>query len=473
VSAVRTAAIALALVLALAGLRSAMQPRATAVRFVPALAALPEPGDIVARVGSAGVAFEELDAAAQGALATAFGELDRTALEVLARRCRRIAEESMAAAAGLSRQAWLARLWEQSRPDAGALASVAASNREALGASQPDSELLVHLLTLREFRRKLGAALPVLEMEAVDLFRRCRQSPKATVAVCAGRNVLGEELLSWGVEELVRKRRLANEKICSALAGAAGDRLLLETEASASGISVEELLGEAERWAPEPSFDEIHEMAENRLGTLDEATWEEARQKLLQRNRRRQRDELLAALRARYRPHCGVVVAGAPARRAAGGVEYFGAVGCSLCTPGYALLERLRGRFEPDGVSFTWRHHVDPDFAPQFLDAVAIDCAASQGKLWDYLDARVGLSLARSDAAGEAGLDPEAFASCRLDALSAVAVLDAVDAADGLGLRGAVPSWRIGEATLRGWRSEEELAGFIEDSDAAGTAQVP
>ncbi|MFT5040571.1 MAG: hypothetical protein ACI8TX_001537 [Hyphomicrobiaceae bacterium] len=452
----------LAAALATIGVAAATTCGAPTSAMRPTLEPPPSNQSIVARIGKQPVPFEALNGASQGAIAAAYTELDRELARATVEGCVRLAQDQTARSLGMSRKGWLERLWENARPTEAEIDAFQIANVKAFQDSTPAPELIAHLLTLRQYRTSLAEAVPTFEISESDLYRRALYAPHERLALCANNSVTAARALAWAGPSLVRKQALANESVCTALNGAAGDKLLLEFQARRQSTDVASVVAEAEANAPEPSFDEIHEMAENRLGALNDANWAEGTERLMARNRERERLALFERLRVDFAPQC-LMTAPEPrtATTRANTLVYYGAVGCPLCTPGYALLARLHKRLASDGLTLRWSHNFDPAFAPQFVDAVAIDCAREQRRMWNYLDARMGRALNRESAAADAGLDTDSFAACRAHPARAIAVLEEIHRAGRLGFKGAVPSWKIDQTPHRGWQGEEVLTAAL------------
>lgn len=419
---------------------------------------IPSRDSVVAAAFGAPIRFDALDQASEGSLSDAFALLDEVLAEAIREGCRRWSEEAIADTQGQSRLEWREQLWASSVPHSDAVASFIRSIRKGLPGSEPNAEYVYHLISYKAFQESLAAQVSTAEFEQTGIYARAIADPDNQLVDCNGRPVSGAIALDWAGPELVRKRYLADQKICQVLDAGAGDKLLLAAHAERSGVVLEELVASARSKAPEATRDEVHEMAENRLGALNDANWAEAEERLADRNEKREERTLIEEIRRSARPRClwsrREPRAIQPARKE---LRYYGTTNCTLCTPGYAMASRLRKRLEGRGIDVVWVNHLDPSFTPQFVDSVAVECARRQNKTWDYIHARMGEELSRGDAGDRAGLDQQAFSDCRASASAIIAVLEAVETAKALGLGGAIPSWTIDGQPLRGWQSEETL----------------
>ncbi|MGH9522673.1 MAG: thioredoxin domain-containing protein [Terriglobales bacterium] len=143
----------------------------------------------------------------------------------------------------------------------------------------------------------------------------------------------------------------------------------------------------------------------------------------------------------------------------------FGDLECPACAAAYPTIRDLRAQYG-DRVRFVFRHYPFPQMHPFALKAaVASECAAQQGKFWQFVDRAYAAngdlavpSLERY--AGELGLDTQAFHQC----LASDATLPIVerDQADGLalGVR-ATPTFFVGQRKIEGALSAYQFSALL------------
>ena len=143
----------------------------------------------------------------------------------------------------------------------------------------------------------------------------------------------------------------------------------------------------------------------------------------------------------------------------------FGDLQCPACAAVYPEIRDLRAHYG-DRVRFVFRHYPLPQIHQFALKAAeASECAAQQGKFWQFVDraydAKGDLAVPSLERyAGELGLDTQAFHQC----LSTDATLPIVerDQADGLalGVR-ATPTFFVGKRKIEGALSEYQFSALI------------
>lgn len=154
----------------------------------------------------------------------------------------------------------------------------------------------------------------------------------------------------------------------------------------------------------------------------------------------------------------------------------FGDLECPACAAAYPTVRDLRTQYG-DRVRFVFRQYPLPQIHPFALKAAeASECAAQQGKFWEYVDRAYSAngdlavpSLERY--AGDLGLNAREFHQC----LSTDATLPVVerDQADGLalGVR-ATPTFFVGKRKIEGGLSEYQFASLIAE-DLTNESKAP
>jgi 2-hydroxychromene-2-carboxylate isomerase len=122
-------------------------------------------------------------------------------------------------------------------------------------------------------------------------------------------------------------------------------------------------------------------------------------------------------------------------------------------------LKRVRSAHVND-TRIEFRHHFPETVLALFRDALAFECSARQGKLWQFGDwvARGGVV---ESAASALLLDERAYAACLRDPETAAKVLDDTAEALRLGFHRAVPSWVVGRRPRRGHQGELTISEAI------------
>jgi protein-disulfide isomerase/rhodanese-related sulfurtransferase len=156
----------------------------------------------------------------------------------------------------------------------------------------------------------------------------------------------------------------------------------------------------------------------------------------------------------------------------------FGDLQCPACAASYPIVRDLRAQYG-DRVRFVFRHFPFPSIHPFALKAAeASECAAQQGKFWEYVDraydAKEDLAVPSLERyASELGLNPQEFHQC----LSSDVTLPIIerDQKDGmaLGVR-ATPTFFVGKRKIEGALSEYQFSQLIaEDLENASKTAAP
>jgi protein-disulfide isomerase len=304
--------------------------------------------------------------------------------------------------------------------------------------------------------------------------------PSAPVAEVGGKTITMGELeqaLAPQLTEVDRQRR----QILEQGLGGVIEQKILEAEAAARGISIEELY-KAE--------------IESKVGTITDeeaSTWYEANKQRVNRpldqilpqlksylanlKRSSLREELVAALRVKYAPRvlleplrAAVAEAGSPAKGPAGApvtmVEFsdFQCPYCSRVLPSIRQAQQVYG----DQVRLVFRQYPLVSIHPNAQKAAEASlCAFDQGKFWELHDAmfanqqELGVDQLKAKAAA-LGLDAAKFNAC-LDSGEKAAKI-ASDTADGsaIGVNGT-PALFINGRFLNGAVPFGEIAKIVDD----------
>lgn len=155
----------------------------------------------------------------------------------------------------------------------------------------------------------------------------------------------------------------------------------------------------------------------------------------------------------------------------------FGDLQCPACGAVYPEIQSLRAQYG-DRVEFVFRHYPFPSIHPFALHAAeASECAAQQGKFWEFVDRAYAAKEDLSDPsleryASELGLNTQAFHQC----LATDATLPIVqrDQADGLalGVR-ATPTFFVGNRKIEGALSEYQFSALLAEDLQKQRANTP
>jgi protein-disulfide isomerase/uncharacterized membrane protein/rhodanese-related sulfurtransferase len=157
----------------------------------------------------------------------------------------------------------------------------------------------------------------------------------------------------------------------------------------------------------------------------------------------------------------------------------FGDLQCPACAASYPIVRSLRQQYG-DRVKFSFRHFPLPTIHVFAMKAAeASECAAQQGKFWEYVDRAYDSKGDLKDEslegyAGELGLDKDRFHQC----LATDATLPQVqrDQADGLalGVR-PTPTFFVGKRRIEGALTEYQFSTMLLDDlqSAAKLSESP
>jgi hypothetical protein len=275
------------------------------------------------------------------------------------------------------------------------------------------------------------------------------------VATCLDGTVTRAQVERFAAFPLYRRRAGVVAMACRQFEIDYSTPLVLHRIAAKKGISVDELMRSVETQAAPVPEEKVEALARERYGDAAPASREKVRLALAVARRVEDRMAYVQRLRRETRGTCVLerppdpVVEmrgeGEPRGQRPLRVAYFANFRCPHCAAGWATLRSLRDRFGPR-IAIELRHHF-PDVAwTTFRDALAAQCAARAGRLWDHVDGRYTAPRA-----------------CLDDPTTAVDVLSDTEEALRLGFREAIPSWVIGRRPRRGAQSEQTLATMIRE----------
>lgn len=260
------------------------------------------------------------------------------------------------------------------------------------------------------------------------------------------------------------------------------ERTLLENEAQARSVSVEELIRLEVEERLQPATDEaIQEFYDDNRDRLIAGSFEELIPDIAEYLSQVESNRLDAELRDRLRekatvrwilepPRSEILVPdGEPARGpqdAAVTIVEFSDFQCPFCKQSHPVVEELLAEYG-DRVRFVYRDYPLPNHPRAFPAAEAARCAGEQDRYWEYHGNLMTVAGDLSDEdlakrAGEADLDLDAFSDClesdRQEAAIQASIEDAVDA----GVN-STPSFFINGRLLPGARPLEELRRIVDD----------
>ncbi|HSB61405.1 MAG TPA: thioredoxin domain-containing protein [Vicinamibacteria bacterium] len=305
-------------------------------------------------------------------------------------------------------------------------------------------------------------------------------APPAVVAEVDGVPISGEELEGRVDRRLARLRQEEYEIRRQALDELIGERLL-EKEASARGISKEEMLrDEVDRQVKEPDHslvEQLYQQNKSRFaGQPKDEVAREIRKALTERARAERRAALQQKLRQKAEvrvrlepPRIDVPVpASAPAlgpRGAPVTIVQFTDYQCPFCHRAQATIDEVMGAY--DGrVQLVHRDFPLDNHAQAFPAARAARCAGEQGRFWDFhrnlMTVRGTMDEAdlRSRAAS-LKLDPGAFATCLSSGRHDAAIRESLEAGTRAGVQGT-PAYFVNGRMLSGARPFEAFREVID-----------
>jgi protein-disulfide isomerase len=322
-----------------------------------------------------------------------------------------------------------------------------------------------------------GLAVPACARSADDAAAAEKPAASAQAVAEVGGQTIGYADLEGLLEAQSRRQY---RQFLEAVVDEAIARKVLELEANARGISVDELLRtEVEAKTTPVTTEEVDAFyAQNQAriqGTLDQVR-PQIEQYLRQQRQVGLRDQLLSTLRLRYGARSllpvermDVAEAGSPARGPAGApitIIEFSDFECPFCNRVLPTLEQAITTYG-DQIRLVFRQFPLNIHPHAQKAAEASLCADEQGKFWQLHDAmfadqkNLGVDQLKAKAA-ELGLDSAAFDAC-LDSGKFAARI-AADMADGqaAGVNGT-PALFVNGRFLSGAVPFESLAKVIDD----------
>lgn len=290
------------------------------------------------------------------------------------------------------------------------------------------------------------------------------------------------ELDEWIKEELFRRQTNDREPAklhelrAEALQNMVSQRLL-EAEASARGVTPEELV-QAETRSIEVSDEDVRAFYDRHAAQLGGASFEQAepriRQHLSQQAMSQSANALLRSLRQEHdveilleAPRVEVAAEG-PARGpedAPVTIVEFSDYECPYCRRIEPTLAQIVERY-PEQVRLVYRHFPIDSIHPRARAAAeAATCAHRQDRFWEYHEILFSNEDYGDEAlrgyAEQAGLDLEAWETCREDPATKRAVQEDVDAGRAVGVTGT-PAFFVNGRPLRGAVPLENFVQVIE-----------
>ncbi len=305
------------------------------------------------------------------------------------------------------------------------------------------------------------------------------QGDADVMAVVGGSEITEEEVAELVAGELLRVNRERYEILEKGLDNLVTTRLL-ELEAEAKGISVDELLAEAvESKVKPPSQEQIDAFYEARKGQIQqpkEAVEERIGQFLTQQQQQTALAEFIVELKAKYsfesflEPlRIPVEVAGFPARGPEDApvvIVEFSDFECPYCSRVIPTLEQVVETYG-DRVRLVFRQFPLNNIHPNAQKAAEASlCAHDQGKFWEMHDLmfkeQKSLELEQlKEKAARLELDVEAFNECIDSSKYAEAVMSDLEAGSQVGVSGT-PALFINGRFLSGAQPFEQLAAVID-----------
>ena len=306
------------------------------------------------------------------------------------------------------------------------------------------------------------------------------QADPKVMAVVGGSEITEEEVAGSVAGELLRVNRERQEILERGLDDLITSRLL-ELEAEAKGISVDELVAEAvDSKIDPPSQEEIDAFYEARKGQIrqpKEAVEERIGQFLVQQQQQTALAEFIAELKDKYgfesylEPlRVPVEATGFPSRGpedAPVTIVEFSDFECPYCSRVVPTLEQVVETYG-DRVRLVFRQFPLNNIHPNAQKAAEASlCANDQGKFWEMHDLMFkeqrSLDLEQlKEKAARLELDVEAFNECVDSSRHADAIMADLEAGGQIGVSGT-PALFINGRFLSGAQPFEQLAAVIDE----------
>jgi protein-disulfide isomerase len=310
------------------------------------------------------------------------------------------------------------------------------------------------------------------------------QAASSVMAVVGGSEITEEEVSGSVAGEMLRVNRERYEILEKGLDNLITDRLL-ELEAEAKGISVDELVAEAvEAKITPPSQEEIdafYEARKEQIRQPKEAVEERIGQFLVQQQQQTALAEFISELKDKYgfesylEPlRVPVEAAGFPARgpeSAPVTIVEFSDFECPYCSRVIPTLEQVVETYG-DRVRLVFRQFPLNNIHPNAQKAAEASlCANDQGKFWEMHDLMFkeqrSLELEQlKEKAARLELDVEAFNDCIDSSKYADAIMSDLEAGSQVGVSGT-PALFINGRFLSGAQPFEQLAIVIDEELAS------
>jgi protein-disulfide isomerase len=300
------------------------------------------------------------------------------------------------------------------------------------------------------------------------------------LAVVDGTEITEEEVAGAAAGELLRVNRERHEILEKSLDGLIRTRLL-ELEAEARGMSIEELMAEAVESKVEPpsqeAIDAFYEARKGQIRQPKEAVEERIGQFLTQEQQQTVLAEFIAELKTKYgfesylEPlRVAVEDAGFPSRgpeNAPVTIIEFSDFECPYCSRVVPTLEQIVEAYG-DRVRLVFRQFPLNNIHPNAQKAAEASlCANDQGKFWEMHDLmfkeQKSLELEQlKEKAARLELDVEAFNECLDSSKYAEAVMNDQESGSQIGVSGT-PALFINGRFLSGAQPYEQLAAVIDE----------
>jgi protein-disulfide isomerase len=341
-------------------------------------------------------------------------------------------------------------------------------------------------------RNHLGGSAVALLLAVAFLSQACTVSDSAVyaakddqadpsvMAVVGGSSITEDEVAGSVAGELLRVNRERYEILEKGLDSLITTRLL-ELEAEAKEMSVDELMAEAvESKVEAPSQEAIDAFYEARKGQMrqpKEAVEERIGQFLTQQQQQTALAEFISELKDKYgfesylEPlRVPVESAGYPGRGPEGAavtIVEFSDFECPYCSRVVPTIEQILENYG-DQVRVVFRQFPLNNIHPNAQKAAEASlCANDQGKFWEMHDLMFkeqrSLELEQlKEKAARLELDVEAFNECLDSSQHADAVMSDLEAASQIGVTGT-PALFINGRFLSGAQPYEQLASIIDE----------
>ncbi len=433
--------------------------------------------DTAGTLDGVAISVGEVDSAADVGAARNWGDIYHIVEAAAHGICVDRALERLIAEADIDLSDWKADIWREVEPSPSMVGDfINANPRLFESLDRPDERLIAHRLRVQRYRARILAQadgvigrdfhLLIGEFSKTE-FGEPRLGP--IVAHCLDGVITAKQVEEYAAFPLYRRRASLVASICRQFDIDYSNPLLLTRLARAENMTPEELLRSKEANVARPDESEVRKLAADHYGSNDASSIAKARLALDTLNRGQARMAFLEELRRNAVGSCSLSLPAAPVVTSRLGpdsangrrlrVRYFANFACRHCQQSWQLARRLAEEHAAR-VTIELHHHFPDSVAPLFEDALAAECSARQGRLWDYANwrfQRYSGEIEPDSLARAIEMDAATFGGCMADPLVAVKVLDDTEEALRLGFREAVPSWVIGRRPRRGFQGEVVL----------------